>query len=119
MVLEMRHIVVGEEAECDRRISTDRALNVTAVFRDLSDHVSKVVIVSLPEGREVMPGTILAMLTAHPLVLRISWEHKCRLLQCPDESLMIIGRRINQVPNDLLGRPLARRVRPSGFEIRD
>jgi hypothetical protein len=77
--------------------------------------MSKVVIVRVPEAREVIPRTIFIVLARDPVVLRICRKYKRWPFLGSDKSLMVVGGRIDKVPNHLMGRPLTCRERLRGL----
>ncbi len=78
----------------------------------------EVQVVRLPEVHEFRPRRRLVVLARHPLVLVVGQEDEVGLPRGPDEALVIVGRRVDQVPDHLLRRPRARRGRPRGVGLR-
>ena len=68
----------------------------------LRQHVEKVAIVPGPASDEVSPGFLLVILRFHPLLLRVAGEFQARFELGAHKALMIVGRRVDQVPEDLL-----------------
>lgn len=67
----------------------------------------KMSIVRRPEVEEFPPRDVLISLQLHPPVLVVSSEDKVRHPGRSHEALVIVARRIDEVPDDLAGRPRA------------
>jgi hypothetical protein len=117
MMAEMHDVVFGHESESDRRARPENAPDLPPIFRDVADHMRNVAIVRLPQLRQIVPWTVVVALAAYPVVLRVCGELELRSLLRSNEALVIVGRRIDKVPNHLFGRPLAGRARPRRFGV--
>ena len=70
------------------------------------------------EGDEIGPVAIFVMLAAHPVILFIARKLERGSPLRPHESLVVVRRRVDQGPHDLLRRPLALCNRAPGGGIR-
>ena len=118
MVAEVHDIVRREKPKRDRRDLLDRARHVPQFLGDPTDDVCQVTVVRVPEAQEIGPRAILAVLALHPVVLRV-WRERQRALLRAHESLMVVGGRVDQVADHLLGGPLVRCQLSRSFGFRD
>src|SRR5688572_16187982 len=115
MVPEVHDIVVRQESQRRRWIGSDQALHISVAFRNVLDHMRNVVIVGMPERREVIPRAVFVVLAPDPVLLRIPREYERRPFLRADEALMVVRGGVDEMPDHLLRRPFARRRRLFGL----
>jgi hypothetical protein len=79
--------------------------------------MSYVAVIRLPELGQLGPSTGVVVLHGNPVILNVTWKLKCIALLRADEPLMVVGGRIDQMANHLLGGPLAGGSRDTGLDI--
>src|SRR5439155_1863382 len=77
--------------------------------RDVANYRSKLPVVHLPQFNDLVPRPVLVALDPYPFVTVISRQIDPRVQLKANESWMIVCRRINQMAEDFLFRPLAGR----------
>ena len=71
----------------------------------------------MPEAHELRPRGFLVALGGDPGFLFVAREDEIVRELGSDETLMVVGRRIDQVPQNLLARPAAFDGRNGGFRF--
>ena len=61
-----------------------------------------------PQRDEVLPGRVLISLHRDPCVLLVTRKLEIVAELCSDETLMIVGRRVDEVADNLSGAPFVR-----------
>ena len=72
-------------------------------------------VVELPELKQIGPWALIVVLGADPVLLRISRKDQELDFLSPDESMVIVDSRIQQMSDDLLNRPFPRGRFPLGL----
>ena len=132
VVAEMPHVVLGQVTEGYGSLPSDRAAAIERLCGHARDHVGQVRVQSRPQRDQVGPAPVLVGLQAHPRLLLVAGKLQRLGDLRPDETLVVVGRRIDEVSQDLLARPLpgsaalrrmglpyGRQTRPRGFQDRD
>jgi len=101
---EVAQVVLDEERESDVAAGCFPDVRRGAGIRMLHD-VHQVPVVGQPEFHQIAPLAGGIILRAHPIVLLISGKHQAIFVLQTDETLMIVGRRIDEMPEDLFLRP--------------
>jgi hypothetical protein len=94
-VVERGGLALGNHPPPDLMKVVPGMLAKPHLVRDGDHQPSQVQVVMEPELNQLGPGSILITLNRHPVVLRVSREHQVVLGRRPDETLMIVGRRID------------------------
>src|SRR5687767_7485985 len=115
MMPEMHDVVVCQEPQRRSWIGADQALYISVAFRNVLDHMRNVLIVGMPERGEVLPRAVFVALATDPVLLRIRRKHERRPFLRADEALMVVRGGVDEMPDHLLRRPLARRRRLCGL----
>jgi hypothetical protein len=92
MMEEVEEIIRRQEAQRDRLPGTDPARRFQPRSRQMSYHVSKIAVISAPQGDEKNPVSVLNGLHAYVAGLIVAWEIQRFLEACADKSLVVIGR---------------------------
>lgn len=108
MMDQMGEVIGRQKAKCDWLSGSDSAKGFQFGSRQVGDYMSEIAIVGGPNGNQQQPIGFLNGLHAHVSVLVITWEVQRFLKCCPDESLVVVGCRIDQMSDDLPARPAAR-----------
>jgi len=101
---EVVEVVLGEELESDVAGGRFPDVRRRAGIR-VSQNVHQVPVVGQPELHQIAPLAGGIVLRAHPIVLLIGGKHQAIFVLQTHETLMIVGRRIDEMPEDLLFRP--------------
>src|SRR5580704_17314713 len=116
---EVSEVILRKESEGDRFSGTDAADGFQLGGGNAGDYVGEVTIVSRPQRDQHFPIGLVRGLEAYVSVLVVWREVQRRLQGGADESLVIVGRGVDQMPEKLLARPAARECGLGGFEITD
>ena len=103
----MREVIRRQFFECHHRIVSDPALGLPFLFRDAGQHMGQEAIVRRPELQQIRPSRVLISLYAHAASLIVSRPAQLILKLGANEALVVVGRRIDQVTENLLARPTA------------
>jgi len=76
----------------------------------MPDDMRKMPVVGQPQLHQIAPLAGGVVLGTHPLFLPVARKHQHLFVLQPHEALMIVGRRIDQVAEDLFAGPLAIRT---------
>ena len=98
----MGQIIFDQKSEGYRGLSADGAWHRHFTGWNLSDNMRQMKIVQSPKRQHLSPIGAVVTLKVHPLLLRIGREGKFGRALCPYEPLMIIGGRIDEMPQNLL-----------------
>lgn len=79
--------------------------------------MSEVTVIGCPKRDQQRPLSLLHRLRAHVAFLVVAREVQRWLQHCADESLMIVGGRIDQMSEELLAGPATRQDGPRGFRF--
>ena len=82
-------------------------------------HPRQVIVVGGPEREELRPRRRLVLLRRDPRVLVVAGEDQIVLPGGADEALVVVGRRVDEMADDLLRGPLAWRGPPGGVRVRN
>lgn len=107
MMNHMGKVIGRDETKSRRLIGADAANSFQLGSGQASDYVSEVAIVSGPQRDQQRPISFLRRLDSYVSLLVVTWKIQRWLLGGADKSLVVIGCRINQMSNHLLGRPTA------------
>src|SRR5689334_9754230 len=108
-ILERRRFALIHQLERDLvQIMTSARLGQDRSGYNRSD-VMEVQVVRAPELDQLRPRLVRVFLRAHPFVLFVTREHQLIRELRAHESLMIIRRGIDQMPEDLDRRPIVKR----------
>src|SRR5688572_18742531 len=119
MMPEVDHVVLYQKAQRDELVRLDLARHRQCGLRNTPHRVRQVVVVQRPELDQLEPGAILITLRTHPCILLVPWEDEAIGLLRPNESLMIVCRRIDQVSEDFFDGPGFRSHLGSGTYLAD
>src|SRR2546423_1763007 len=108
MVLEMADVIFDDKAERHRLAAADRAGNVELVGRNAYDDAQQVQVVGLPERDQIAPRGIGVAVALDPGFLLIAGKGVRAVELGANESLVVVGGRIDEVAEQLFARPLAR-----------
>jgi hypothetical protein len=75
------------------------------LFRNQRHHMQEVQVIVFPELNELLPWLLIIALHTYPVFLLIAEERQLIVKLGPNETLMIIGGRINQMADNFFGRP--------------
>src|SRR5260370_6114778 len=107
MVLQMREVVRRQFLQRHQWIVSDPARRGALRFRHCCQYMGQESIVGRPEPEQVAPPRILISLYPHAAGLIVTWPAQLILKLRANEALMVVRRRIDQVPQNLLARPAA------------
>src|SRR5688500_17935752 len=68
-------------------------------------HARKMAVIAAPQAEQLVPRGVVVRLRADPVVLRVATEDVVRLTLGANESLVIVGRGVDEMSDDLLDRP--------------
>ncbi len=102
MMPKMNQVVLNEKPQRDRLVPANSASHAKRGLRNAADRVRELVVVPNPELKQIEPRAMLIVLHADPRVLLVSRELEEIHLLGPNEPLMVVGRRVNQMPDYLL-----------------
>src|SRR3954469_2886838 len=108
MMPQVRDIILCESAKRDRVVIPDATGHAGSGIWDSTHNMREMMVVENPEVDQVKPRSRLISLRAHPAVLLVSWEGQLARELGPHEPLMIVCRRINEMPDDLFDGPHVR-----------
>src|SRR6185437_7934776 len=120
MVLQMADVIAHEIIECcgliPRHGLPRNLIEImscprpgTFVISGGLHHARDVEIEVVPQRDELAPGRIVITLHRHPRVLVVTRKLKIVPELCPNEALVIVGSRIDEMTNYLSRAPLPRR----------
>ena len=102
---QMLHIILGQELERDGLAGTDPALDFERIFGKVRQNVRQMPVVTGPKCDQSWPGHLLNRLHADATFLIVARKFERALKSCANKALMVVGCRVNQMPNHLLARP--------------
>src|SRR5580700_8080189 len=102
---QMNEIILGQELERDRIIGTDTALRLERILGKVLDNMRQIPVVAGPKRDQTCPGHLLNGLQADTTFLIVARVFERALERGANEALMVVGCRVNQVPDHLLTRP--------------
>jgi hypothetical protein len=107
MMREMCDVVVCEEFEGDGIVRADAAGGLELGCGQMRDHVGEEAVVGGPESDELEPVGGLEMLGADIAILVVAGKVEDRLKGGADETLVVVGGRVDEVAEELLAGPAA------------
>ncbi len=116
-VLERRRLICGDGAKRYLMEIVPRARPSAGVRRARFHHVREMEIEMRPQRTEIVPVSVDVFLSLDPRVLIVGRAHEIIRALRAHKTLVIIGRRIDEMPDDFLARPFARRARAPGFHV--
>lgn len=115
MMPQMNQVVFSKEAQADHLVGSNLARHSRRGVWCSANHVRQMTIVEKPEIDELRPRLALIVLRLHLGILLVIRKGEFSSALRSDESLMVVGCRVNQVTNDFLDRPYVW----TGFRGRD
>ena len=107
MPVLMAEVVFYEKTQRNRPIAADRVACRQPLLGNPIHHGRKNLMLHLPPIEQRGPGLARIAVRGHPGVLPVLRSGGCALRPRAHKALAVVGRRIEQVPNDLLARPSA------------
>src|SRR5215510_13009841 len=102
----MPEVILGQKTQGHWIIGADSTDNAQLFARNTRHHMRKMPVVKPPELDQFFPPAVIIRLRVDPMLLFIFWEFEFRDFLRPDESMVIVGRRVDQMSEDLFLRPL-------------
>ena len=99
---QVAHVILDEEPESNRLIGADMTRDFELGGGQVSDYVSEIPIVTGPKCDQSRPGGFLDELHTNAAILVIAGKLQRTLQDSAYKSLVVVGSRINQMPEDLL-----------------
>src|SRR4051794_10234466 len=106
MMLHVIDVIFDEEMKRDRGCAANAAGDVGKFLRDAGNHLGEMEVIQSPEFLEVRPVGTRVALGAGPAFLLVSGRVELALEDGPDETLMVIAGRVDEVADGFLFRPL-------------
>ncbi len=95
MMPQMNQVVFNKKAQADRLVGSNSTGYIDRGIWRSANHVRQVMIVENPEIDEFRPRLALVVLRLHPSVLLIARKGEFVDLLSSDESLVVVGCRVN------------------------
>ena len=111
MMLHVPNIIFDDEAEGHRLAIADRAHGGQHARRDVLHEPRKQCVVLIPEIDKKIPWNVLIAVDSYPFHLSIARPPIPGFEGATDEADMVVGGRIDQMPEFLFGRPRGRPFR--------
>src|SRR5262245_14123970 len=108
-MLGVTYVVERNKTKRDRCTAGDLELAVAFGLRDVCDDMSQVPVVGAPQVNEFRPLPIVVVLRSDPEFLRVSREAQVAFRLDANKPLVVVRGGINEMTEDLLGRPFANR----------
>src|SRR5215813_3655404 len=102
VMLGVTNVVERNVRQGDNRVVSNLAWCVAEGFRNAGDDVRQVMVVGAPELDQMSPAALGIALRCNPLLLSVAWKAEFGDGLGANESLVVIGCRVDEVSEDLL-----------------
>ena len=108
VVLQVLDVVRQDILQRERPKAFDCDRVAQVYFFDRFDHPGDMPVVGVPQHDHVVPVSGNPFLQIDPGILLLAWKIQMQLLHHPDEFLLVVTSRIDQVPKDFFAGPFLR-----------
>ncbi len=105
---QMNDVILGQELERNGLARPDSAFRLERILRKVRHNVRQIPVLAGPQRDQTGPGHLLNGLDTDAAFLIVAWKFQRVLQGGANEALMVVGRRVDQMPDHLLPRPAAR-----------
>ena len=104
----VREVVLNQKFERHGCMVTDGAESLKAILGDAVHDRSKDLVLDTPPLQQEVPGMLGITMSGNPAILRVGRTGVLALNGRGDKALPVVGRRVEEMSEDLLAGPLAR-----------
>ena len=101
----MLEVILNQEPEGHRCVISHHALDAQSLFRNPINDRGQNLVLDLPPAQQSPPILLGIPMRGDPRILRVFWAAIAPILCRTHKPLPIVGRRIEQMPENLLARP--------------